>query len=154
MALATAGGCALLIQSKFAPKRLETLTLIEERTGWEFPTQTRIVVAAQDNLGLDFALWAVLEVPRDAVREMLLRPQTGQFASAEGEDGFPEVCEHLAGTYWVSAPDWIPPLPRDFECYLGVSRFEPSSYDVREAVAEMGDEKSGMATVYVFYTTY
>jgi len=154
IALTMAGGCALLIHAKFAPKRLETLILIEERTGWNFPAQTRIVVAAQDNLGLDFALWAVLEVPRDAVREVLMQPQTGQFASDEGEDGFPEVCQHMSGTYWASAPDWIPPLPSGFDRYLGVSRFEPKSYDVREAIVEMGDDESAMATVYVLYTTY
>jgi len=102
---------------------------------------------------MDVAIWAVLEVPREDVREVLTHPQTGQFKSAEGQGGFPEVCTHMAGAYWASAPDWIPSLPRTFARYLGVSRFEPSSYDVREAIAEMGDGGE-MVTVYVFYVTY
>ncbi|MFW5867418.1 MAG: hypothetical protein ACOCX2_06350, partial [Armatimonadota bacterium] len=96
ISLTMAGGCALLIHAKFAPKRLENLMLIEERTGWDFPEDTRVVVAGQDNLGLDFAIWAVLEVPGNQVREVLLSPRSGQFASTEGESGFPEICEHMA----------------------------------------------------------
>ena len=152
--LLVSGSCAMRLLAQFTPRRIEALAPIEQRTGWIFPPETRIITAARGRLGMDVGIWAVLEVPREDVPDLLLSPQTGQFASVEGENGFPEVCRHMSGTYWIAAPDWIPPLPREFKHYVGVSRFEPSSYDVREAIAEMADEESAMATVYVMYATY
>jgi len=153
MALVLAAGIGLRLYWLFAPKHIETLDLIEERTGWTFPPQTRIVSAGQDNLGMDFAIWAVLEVPRDAVRSVFLAKTGGQLQQEEGESGFPKVCMHMGGDYWSFAPKWLPPLPGSFEHYFAASRFGPT-YNMREAIAEMGDGDSEMVTVYVFYTTY
>lgn len=157
-------GASLLFRARFAPRQIEALDLIEQRTGWRFPADTRIASAAQGHLGMDFAIWAVLEIPQEHVRELLATPpadrdnvrgeSTGEFAYEEGQGQFPAICRHMDWGYWSFAPDWIPPLPERFERYAAAYRFAHGSYDVREAIAELGDEGSAMATVYVFYATY
>ncbi len=148
------GTAFLYLRALWAPKHIETLDLIEERTGWFFPADTRIVTAGQDNLGMDFAIWAVLEVPRDKVRDVLLAEGQGQFSHEEGAGGPAGLITHMYHhKYWSFGPEWIPPLPQRFEHYLAVYRFGPE-YDVREAIAELGDGDDEMVTVYVFYTTY
>ncbi|MGI5819750.1 MAG: hypothetical protein ACOX9R_16830 [Armatimonadota bacterium] len=157
-------GVVLLFRARFAPRHVETLELIEERTGWVFPPETRIVSAGQDNLGMDFAIWAVLEIPRSEARELFATPPpgrepaddrlTGEFAFDEGEGELPAICRHMHQGYWAFAPDWVPPLPEHFQRYVAAYWFAHRSYDVREVVVEIGDEESPTAAAYVFYTTY
>ena len=154
-------GCAALVARRVrqwaAPKRLQTLDLIEQRTEWDFPPETRIVAAAQDNLGTDLAIWAVLQMPRDEARRLLTPPLAaqgqGELSWDEGQGEVPRTYFHVLD-YWHYAPDWIPPLPGRFEHYLAASRFDSADHDVREAVVELGNADGGLATVYVFYTTY
>jgi len=155
--LACAGIVAWRVYEWGAPKHLQSLDLIVERTEWQFPPKTRIVAAAQDNRGMDYAIWAVLEVPRDEVRRLLTTPPPeageGHVVWDEREGPLPRTFPHLLD-YWRSAPDWILPLPGRFEHYLAASRFDNADHDVREAVAELGGDADASATVYVFYTTY
>lgn len=150
------GRAYLHLRALYAPKHIETMDLIEERTGWFFPPETRIVTAGQDNLGMDFAIWAVLEVPRNEVRNVLLAERQGDFDHEEGSGRPPDLAHMYRWGYWSFGPEWIPPLPQRFEHYLAVYRGEAKDgpWNVREAIAELGDGNGETVTVYVFYTTY
>jgi hypothetical protein len=150
------GSAFLYLRALYAPRHIETMDLIEERTGWFFPPETRIVSAGQDNLGMDFAIWAVLEVPRGKVRDVLLAEGQGEFSHDEGTGAAPDLSHMYRSGYWSFGPEWIPPLPQRFEHYLAVYRGEAKDgpWNVREAIAELGDGNGEMVTVYVFYTTY
>ncbi len=158
MGLVIGGGAVLLLpmyllgRARFAPRHIQTLDLIEQRTGWLFPPGTRIISAGHDNLGMDFAIWAVLEVPREKVRDVLLAEAGAEVTHEEGSGKLPEMCAHLRWGHWDLAPEWLPPLPQQFQHYVAVRRFGPG-YDDREAVAELGGDDQTVATVYVFYTT-
>ncbi len=134
------GSVFLYLRALYAPRHIETMDLIEERTGWFFPPETRIVTAGQDNLGMDFAIWAVLEVPRDRVRDVLLAEGQYELSHEKGTGAAPDLSHTYRSGYWSFGPEWIPPLPQRFEHYLAVYRGEARGdpLSVREASPNWG----------------